>query len=586
MADLLSSRMLMYSLRFCCLGVNRISGTTKLHQMAQTQHGIEMKNLGQRDDEEAMLPPIPSVDDDKFNTMSPAEIRLHDQRKSLKLYVNFVVVFILSSIMLFYNFTGTFSCSGDSLTSCYPQFTMNIKNDTEQATSVLHTANECLKMVSFFATSFNSDKNDDFKGIFGSVYNETFSSPETTTDGTGSENRPEIGGSDSVPDTDSGFIPPSAAPPPSKEELERLLELINSMKNTPPGTDPKASESTTGGLDIEEHPDTDAGLKRSRILHVRDVISGVDNVDNDVLTVRKVYGGSNTEEDKQESGISEDHAISLLSILDLFHLTQNSTNSSGIDSFVDQILGSITNVLESKGLLDVIDTLSTSNVFEFNHNGYCRVNKDKKTKFCTFSKGLDIFSVLIQDIGYQLANLVKTDPNELSESMVTTYSSAVVTFNTLYDKGSVNQTGYTDFDMQSLKNVRSLRNAKHFSRFSAHSSWIIIFLSISITLLTGNILLSFTFENIKFFEAIQKHLHQYILKGLLGLISIKTMLEFFILLGEFLAYRRYTRFFSKLEVAKLSYTWGFYFTLFNVLSGAFQIFIIRRVRKDFDQFLR
>lgn len=540
------------------------------------ENSIEMSNFKvsgglDNDDDEAsqrMLPDHPTAIENKLQEMSPLQMKIYDQRTSNKLYINFVIIFILSTIVLLCDFTNTFSCTGDSLTSCYPQFSMKIRNDTTKAVQILNTADECLKMISFFATSFNSNKDTPASGDS----DPKIGNPENLGNlGTLNPDLSDMFGSvfnNSEPGTITG--PPKPITSADVAELERLKALIDALQMKPPKKrllfwveQYKPNTYVHGGFD-----------KKS--------LGGMDSdVSND-----------------QSNGISEDNAVDLLSMLDLIHQSQlelnnsNSSNSinqseSGIQHFMNGILTNVNTVLESKGLLDVIDTFATSNLFEFNHNGYCRLNKAKKVKFCTNSKGLDIFSVLIQDIGHQLASLVQSnDPNKLSESMLTTYSSILVAFNNLNEKVSSNEKDFAEIDRDTLKSVKSLKNSKSFSKFSARCSWFTILISILITTLAGNILLSFTIENVKLYELIQINLHQYLLKILLGLISIKLMIEFVLILGEFYAFRRYTRVFSKMEIAKLSCSWGFYFTILIIATSFFQLFLIHRMIAKFDQYLR
>lgn len=526
------------------------------------QNSIEMTNfkVNELEDEasERMLPEAPTANENKLQDMTLIEMKLYDQRKSYKLYINFIVIFIMSSLMLFYNFTNTFSCTGDSVTSCYPQFSMQIHNTTTRAEQILNTADECLKMISFFATSFNSNKGS--------------SVGDDTTGSDGSNNFSDMLDSILAANKTEGVIQlptesitqlPNPIGLVDQAELERLKGILDALQMKPP----KKREVT-----------------------------------DEFKLTRNVYGGldlnralADSKSDDDTDAMSEDNAVDLLAMLDLILQANNSTDDStpanktesGIQTFMNDMLSNVDSVLESKGLLDVIDTFSTLNTFEFNHNGYCRINKSKKTKFCTFSKGLDVFSVLIQDVGFQLASLVQsTDANQLSESMLTTYYNAVVAMSKLYDKGNKNVEGFGDLDLDSLKSVKSLKNSKSFSKFSSHCSWFMILLSISITILTGNILLSFTVENVKFFDSIQINLHQYVLKILLGFVSIKLIIEFIIFLGEFYAIRRYSRFFSYLEIAEVSSTWGFYFTLMNIVFGLLQLVMIHRMIIKFEQFLR
>lgn len=471
--------------------------------------------------------------------VGPYNILIQQQRNNFRLYSQFIVIFVLGCAMLFNNLTATFTCTDDSLLSCYPQFNLQVVNSTAKSSQILETTQECLKMVSYFSTSFLSSPDSQsqssllspFLGSLGGIWG----SHSSSTDSDESE---KVSASKRASSTETGSLI-SNIDVAELDQSERSHDLLK-----------------LNGNDINT-----IGIRK------RNVLGGLDLV-------------VNIHSDGHE--VSEATAMRLLHILEFVNKFLGDSADADTSSFpspfqliVDNMLSNVDDALESKGLLNVIDTISEDNRFYFNHNGYCKVNQVDKRRFCSYANGLDVFSVLVQDIGLQLGNLThRNDTKELSASMVLSFNNAVKTFNTIYKKALKKEEGYTDLDVEKLSYAKSLHKARRFSSFSANATVFIIILSIASTLAIGNALLSFTVENVKFFDWIQLNLGRYVLKLIAAVVIAQEILNIMVLFGEISMLKKYTRLFNSLEVAKFRPTWGFYFTILNVVIAAIQVYFI------------
>jgi hypothetical protein len=471
--------------------------------------------------------------------VEPYNILIKQQRDNFRLFSQFIIIFILGCAMLFNNLTATFTCTDDSLLSCFPQFHLQVVNSTETSSQVLETTQECLKMISYFSTSFLSSPDSQsqssllspFLGSLGGLWGSSSSSTDSG-------------------ESDKGSV------------LSRsVLAETGSVNTNREVAELGQSKPTFIQLKPNEN---DLNVER---IQTRNVLGGLDLV-------------VNTPTDGHE--VSEATAVRLLHVLEFVNKflgdssdTETSSFTSPFQLIVDHMLSNVDNVLESKGLLNVIDTISEDNRFYFNHNGYCKVNQVDKKKFCSYSNGLDIFAVFIQDIGLQLGNLThRNDTKELSASMVLTFNNAVNTFYTIYHKALAKEEGYTDLDVEKLSYSKSLHKSRRFSTFSANATVFIIILSIASTLAIGNALLSFTVENVKFFDWIQLNLGRYVLKIIASLIITQEVLYIIVLWGELSMLKKYTRIFNSLEIARFRPSWGFYFTILNVVFAGVQVYFI------------
>ncbi|KAK6201569.1 uncharacterized protein RJT21DRAFT_114187 [Scheffersomyces amazonensis] len=114
--------------------------------------------------------------------------------------------------------------------------------------------------------------------------------------------------------------------------------------------------------------------------------------------------------------------------------------------------------------LQQIDTLSTNNLYKVNFGGFCRFNKDTMKETCLSSNGIDIFSSLVKDIGYQLGEISKSDePSKLGDSLSTTYSHALKTLDDIYTKSIKNDTGYTNLDTEALEIIHNIYQMEYYS---------------------------------------------------------------------------------------------------------------------------
>ncbi|ODV77705.1 uncharacterized protein CANTADRAFT_22833 [Suhomyces tanzawaensis NRRL Y-17324] len=86
----------------------------------------------------------------------------HSDKSSPQVYRLMILSLVLSLLICIFNFLGTFSCTNDSFTQCYPQLTLRFR-DTPQARLYLGSAREGLRMASFFAKDFSVTLNDGHK---------------------------------------------------------------------------------------------------------------------------------------------------------------------------------------------------------------------------------------------------------------------------------------------------------------------------------------------------------------------------------------------------------------------------------------
>lgn len=198
-----------------------------------------------------------------------------------------------------------------------------------------------------------------------------------------------------------------------------------------------------------------------------------------VLTCRPQYGvriDDSTPEAKQMISVAED-ALKTLSYFAKDHSVMEEEFGDGMQ------------------YMDVIDTFSNHNKFQFNFNGFCRHSEGSLVKTCTKTTGLDVFSSIVRDIGQQLGNVSKSDPVQMGEDLVTAYSQALNTMDKLYAKGAKLEPGFDDMNMTSIGQFHRLKSLE---KYSAHlvtaSYWTlywIIALASSLALVTASYYLKF-----------------------------------------------------------------------------------------------
>ncbi|KAK6465898.1 hypothetical protein DFJ63DRAFT_35676 [Scheffersomyces coipomensis] len=111
-----------------------------------------------------------------------------------------------------------------------------------------------------------------------------------------------------------------------------------------------------------------------------------------------------------------------------------------------------------------IDTLSDVNLFKHNYNGFCRFNKETLLETCLNSNGMDVFSSLVSDIGYQLGQISNSENSfNIGSSLAETYSNALNLLDIIYYKALNNEEGYWDLDMDTLTMIHNVRQMETFS---------------------------------------------------------------------------------------------------------------------------
>ena len=145
--------------------------------------------------------------------------------------------------------------------------------------------------------------------------------------------------------------------------------------------------------------------------------------------------------------------------------------------------------------MDVIDTFSNHNRFQFNFNGFCKYSEESLVKTCTKTIGLDVFSCIVRDIGQQLGNVSNSDPVQMGEDLVTAYSQALNTMDKLYAKGAKLEPGFDDMNMTSIGQFHRLKSLEKYSaRLVSASYWTLywlIALACSLALVTASYYLKF-----------------------------------------------------------------------------------------------
>lgn len=256
------------------------------------------------------------------------------------------------------------------------------------------------------------------------------------------------------------------------------------------------------------------------------------------------------------------------------------TNLGGLDSpvrrfdmlLVFDLVGGFSSWVTGKNVTGAIQTFSEKSTFQFNFNGFCRYDSNVgHTAGCLYARGLDVFSLIVRDIGYQLALEAKSpDPTSLAYKMVRIYQRMLMSLNKKYTEAEKDPKIAAKYDMEEFHQVRLMRNAKRFGKYSSIILMVAIVLLIVTTIIAGNMLLSYLFEHLWWFTRFQTNMNL-ITKVLVILSLVFVLMEILVLFGEIYLHHRLRKLFTRLPIAYIYPNFGFLFTILNIVFGITQV---------------
>lgn len=122
------------------------------------QEEIELENL--------LPPPVPDKDEDTIEMAQALRsrtiagnsytVKLNSQRNDQYLFRKFVIVFVMWMLMLVFNMLGSYSCTGDLLMPCNPQFQLQIHTKNVKGENILNKMQKGLEVILYFSKSVTS----------------------------------------------------------------------------------------------------------------------------------------------------------------------------------------------------------------------------------------------------------------------------------------------------------------------------------------------------------------------------------------------------------------------------------------------
>lgn len=416
-------------------------------------------------------------DDGKLHSERMHEVKLQSQRYDVLLYRKLTVSFILWLLMLVINMLGLFSCTGDLLASCYPQYTLRIQVTNESGRKTLHSIQSGLEVLLYFSKSVTSAEESMGDRLASMLDNYLHLGP--------------------APSDEPTPVPIPEEPIPEEQSEEQS----------------------------EEQPEEQSGEEEEEEEHTH--LGGLDNAPRDL-------------------------------------------------SWIMDMMSTATHWLSGTNHSEVTDTFSPRLSFWFNFHGFCRYDHERFSKSCESAPGMDVFSLVVRDLGIQFAvHADNEDPETASKRMVRIYQRMVDNLNDRYDKLLLDDNKAGEYNMKSYKDVRSLRNARYFSEFSMVVVLIGLWASIIATVVCGHLLMLYSSES-NYFQWFQRHMN-FVTKLLVVLTLGYFLMELPTFLGDMYLYVKLRKLFTKLAIADFNIGLGFCFTLMNVFLGAVQLMIQLRM---------
>lgn len=427
------------------------------------------------------------MSDGKLHSQRLHEVKLESQRYDVLLYRKLTVAFIIWLLMLVINMLSLFSCTGDLLALCHPQFQLRIRIHDEAGRKTLHSIQSGLEVLLYFSKSVTSAEESMGDRLADMLDNYLHLGPATSD------------------------VPLPNQSPLDQDPLEHEHEHESD------------DEQEDGEDDQKAHPPTRLG--------------GLDSYPRDI---------------KEPNNFPRDI------------------------SWIMDLMSTATHWLSGTNHSEVTDTFSPRLSFWFNFHGYCRYDHEKFIQSCESAPGMDVFSLVVRDLGIQFAvHAQNEDPETALKRMVRIYQRMVDNLNQRYQQLLQDDDKAKGYNMKSYADVQSLRNSRYFSEFSLAVVLIGLWASIIATVVCGHLLMLYSSDS-NYFQWFQKHMNL-VTKLLVGMTVIYCLLGVPVFLGESYLYVKLHKLFTKLAIADFNIGSGFLFSLINVFLGVVQLLIQLRM---------